>query len=240
MPAGTTSLEREKRIVRWLEEIRSDAAEIYLVGDIFDYWFEYGKVVPKGFIRFIGKLAELRDQGIPIYFFTGNHDMWMFSYFQEELGIPIYRAPIIREIQGKKILIGHGDGLGPGDHGYKFIKKVFSNKVCQWLFGRLHPNFGISLMRYLSGKSRAVGGDAEHFLGPEKEWLVQYCEEKLKSEHIDYFVFGHRHLPIEYTLSNGTSQYINLGDWTEYYSYAELEKGQLYLSFYESERRIFP
>ena len=121
-----TSGEREKQIVRWLEYIREDAAAIYLVGDVFDFWFEYTTVVPKGYVRLLGKLAELRDQGIPIYFFTGNHDMWIFRYFEEEMGIPTYRKPIRREIMGKQFLIGHGDGLGPGDYGYKRIKKVFA------------------------------------------------------------------------------------------------------------------
>lgn len=234
-----SSLEREKRIVKWLEQIRSDAAEIYLVGDIFDYWFEYSKVVPKGFIRLIGKLAELRDQGIPIYFFTGNHDMWMFSYFEDELGIPIYRAPTQKTIQGKKFLIGHGDGLGPGDRGYKFIKKVFASKINQWLFARLHPNLGIGIMRYFSGKSRAVNKDDKLFLGPEKEWLVQYCEKKLAEEYYDYFIFGHRHLPIDYTLSNRTSRYVNIGDWTDFYSYGVLEDGELKLCFFESKEQVF-
>jgi len=140
--ARLSSREREKQLVRWLEQIRKDAYSIYLVGDVFDFWFEYKTVVPKGYVRLLGKLAELRDEGIPIYFFTGNHDMWMFSYFEEELGIPIYREPIVREIMGKTFFIGHGDGLGPGDHGYKFIKRVFANPVCQWLFERLHPKIG--------------------------------------------------------------------------------------------------
>jgi UDP-2,3-diacylglucosamine hydrolase len=235
-----SSPEREKQIVRWLEAIRHDAAEIFLVGDIFDYWFEYKHVIPKGFTRLIGKLSELCDQGIPISFFTGNHDMWMFSYFHDELGIPIHRAPIHREIKGKKFIIGHGDGLGPGDHGYKFIKSVFSNKLCQWLFARIHPNLGISIMKYWSGKSRAATQEENRFLGKDKEWLVLFSEGTLKEEEIDYFVFGHRHLPIDYLLSNGSSRYINLGDWLKFNSYAVYDGKELTLQFFETEKVVFP
>ena len=151
--ARLSSLDRERQICRWLDLVSQDAEAIYLVGDVFDYWFEYKSVIPKGFSRILGKLAEVRDKNIPIYFFTGNHDMWMFRYFEDELGIPIYRQPIIREIHGKTFFIGHGDGLGPGDYGYKMIKKIFANKTCQWLFARLHPNFGLWLMNFFSGKS---------------------------------------------------------------------------------------
>ena len=228
-----TSAERERLIVHWLDAIRSDAEAIYLVGDLFDYWFEYGEVVPKGAVRLLGKLAELRDSGIPIHTFTGNHDMWMFGYFEEELDIPVHRKPIRREIAGKQFLIGHGDGLGPGDHGYKFIKRVFASPVSQWLFARIHPNTGMRLMRFFSGKSRDMTAVPE-FLGEEKEWLVQYCKRKLETEHIDYFVFGHRHLPIDLTLPNGTSRYINLGDWLNHYTYGVFDGEEFRLERFET------
>lgn len=238
--ARLTSRDREKQIVRWLEHIRNDASEIYLVGDLFDFWFEYQTVVPKGYVRLLGKLAELRDAGIEIYFFTGNHDMWMFRYFEEEFNIPTYRQPIIREIQGKTFFIGHGDGLGPGDRGYKFIKRVFANRLCQWLFERLHPNFGIRLAHYWSGRSRAAGDPNEKFLGPENEWLITYCNRKLDQVEADYFIFGHRHLPIDYTLKNGRSRYINLGEWMNYNSYAVFDGESLKIEFFENEKgRIF-
>ena len=167
----------------------------------------------------MGKLAELKDKGVEIYAFTGNHDMWMFGYFEKELGIPVYREPIRREINGKKFLIGHGDGLGPGDHGYKFIKKVFASPVSQWLFARIHPNSGIRMMKYFSGQSRDMTHVPE-FLGEDKEWLVQYAKQVLEKEQIDYFIFGHRHLPLNISLHEGKSQYINLGDWLVHYTYA--------------------
>jgi len=232
-----TSREREKQIVRWLDLIAKDAKELYLVGDVFDYWFEYKQVVPKGFVRLLGKLGELRDNGLPIFFFTGNHDMWMFRYMEDELGIPIYRKPIVREIEGKRFFIGHGDGLGPGDYGYKFIKWLFSNSVCQWLFERLHPNFGIWLMRLSSGSSRQANPPKPKFLGEEKERLVQFCNEYPGQEKIDYFVFGHRHLPIDHALKNGKSRYINLGEWINYNSYAVFDGKALSVRFFENDNR---
>jgi len=236
VPNAAKSLERERRIVRWLEYIRADAEAIYLVGDVFDFWFEYATVVPKGYVRLLGKLAELRDAGIPIYFFTGNHDMWMFRYFEDELDIPTYREPIQIELKGKQFFIGHGDGLGPGDHGYKFIKKVFSNRLCQWLFARLHPNFAIRLANFWSGKSRSQNEkEPEKFISKEKEWLYQYANRKLETQHYDFFIFGHRHLPLDLILENGTSRYINLGEWMNFNTYAVFDGDTLELKTFEKE-----
>ena len=219
-PNETVSLEREKRIVRWLREVSKDAKEIYLVGDIFDFWFEYKRAIPRGFVRLQGAIAELTDAGIPVFIFTGNHDMWIFDYLPKELGVTLYREPIVREFNGKKFFIGHGDGLGPGDKGYKFLKKVFASKTCQWLFARLHPNFGIWLADSSSKKSRAAtGSEDEQFLGEENEWLAIYAKRVLTREHIDYFIFGHRHLPMEIKVGE-QSTYINLGEWINYDTYA--------------------
>ncbi len=227
-----TSREREIQIVQWLDQIKVDAAEIYLVGDVFEFWFEYSTVVPKGYVRLLGKLAEIQDSGIPIFFFIGNHDMWMFKYFEEELGITTFRTPIQKTIAGKKFFIGHGDGLGPGDTGYKILKKVFSNKLCQWLFERLHPNFGIGLARFWSGKSRDGHKIESQFLGEEKEWLIAYCNKKIESLEVDYFVFGHRHLPIDWRLKNDKSRYINLGEWMNYNSYAVFDGEHVEVLFF--------
>ena len=234
--ARLSSAERERQLVRWLDHIRPDAEAIYLVGDLFDFWFEYATVVPKGYTRLLGKLAELRDAGIPIYFFTGNHDMWMFRYFEDELGIPIYRQPIVREIAGNTCFIGHGDGLGPGDYGYKFIKKVFANPLCQWLFARLHPNFGVRLAQFFSGSSRASNPSPEVFLGESQEWLAVYARETLAQQpEIDYFIFGHRHLPIDYLLPNGRSRYLNLGEWLHQNSYVIIDEQGARHAFFEKE-----
>ncbi len=218
-PDKSSSLEREKKIISFLNEIVTDAEQIFILGDLFDFWFEYRKVVPKGYVRILGRLAEITDKGIPVHFFVGNHDMWMRNYFQTELNIPVYFKPTPFELHGKKFLLGHGDGLGPGDHGYKFIKKVFRNKIAQTLFGFIPPYFGIQIADYFSRKSRAKTGKSDEvFLGEEKEWLVTYSKEVLKKEHFDFFVFGHRHLPLDIKL-NGNSRYINLGDWIKYNSY---------------------
>jgi UDP-2,3-diacylglucosamine hydrolase len=231
VPDHASSLVREKKIVAFLERAKADAATIFIVGDLFDFWFEYRKVVPKGFVRILGKLAELTDSGIPIHFFVGNHDMWMSGYFEKELNIPVYHESRNFEFNGKQFLIGHGDGLGPGDHGYKTIKKVFRNPFSKFLFGLIPPFFGISLAEYFSKSSRASTGESdEKFLGEENEWLILYCREKLKEHAYDYFVFGHRHLPIDFQL-NEKSRYINLGDWIKYDSYAVLDGTDLQLKF---------
>lgn len=223
------SKEREQKIVDWLTEISSDASHIYLVGDVFDFWFEYKYVVPKGYIKFLSKLHDLVDQGIEIAIFSGNHDIWYKDYFQTEFGIPVYHEPIQVEHFGKQIEIGHGDGLGPGDHGYKFLKSVLRNPVATYLFGLLPTDWAYGLANYFSGKSR-LHTSVEEFLGPEKEWLIQYCEDQIKNGNaMDYFIFGHRHLPIRHKLSNGTSEYINLGDWIEYDSFAVLDSESLEL-----------
>lgn len=236
-----SSAEREKQIVRWLDQIRDEAEALYLVGDLFDFWFEYRTVIPKGFLRLQSKLTEWREAGIPIYFFTGNHDMWMFRYFEEELGIPVYRKPIVREIGGKKFFIGHGDGLGPGDHGYKRIKKVFANPLAQWLFRWLHPDIGIGIANYWSKHSRESNRDTAAFLGEDREWLIAYTNRKSETIAADFFIFGHRHLPIDFTLKNGRSRYINLGDWTHFNSYAVYDGTDVQLHFFENpEGRVYP
>ncbi len=235
IPDKATSLERERRICSWLEKIKKDAAQLYLVGDIFDTWFEYKNVVPKGFTRFMGKLAELRDDGLAIEAFTGNHDLWMRGYFEEELDIPVHHQPIEREINGKKFFIAHGDGLGPGDMGYKLLKKVLRSPVSQWLYRRLHPDTGVGLAGWFSRLGPKHGVEEKPFLGPEKEWLVQFCLDKLDKEHVDYFIFGHRHIAIEYPLPKG-SLYVNLGDWIRYDSYAVFDGRDLRLKYYKTEQ----
>jgi len=223
-PTPEASLPREKRFVAWLDTIKEDAGTIFLLGDLFDFWFEYKTVVPKGFVRVLGKLAELKDVGIDIYFFVGNHDLWMRDYFQKELNIPVFHKPQEFDINGKFFLIGHGDGLGPSDHGYKRMKKVFTFPFFKWLFRWLHPDIGVRLGHYFSVKNKLISGDEDaRFLGEENEWLAQYCRKKLTEKHYDFFVFGHRHLPLEIELNNN-STYINLGDWIQYFTYGEFMK----------------
>jgi UDP-2,3-diacylglucosamine hydrolase len=234
-PTSKESLPREKLLVKWLDGIKTDAQAIFLLGDLFDFWFEYKTVVPKGFVRILGKLAELRDSGIPIYFFVGNHDLWMNGYFEEELDIPVFHKPQVFQINDKLFFIGHGDGLGPGDKGYKRMKKVFTNPFCQWLFRWFHPDLGVKLAQHLSVKNKLISGEEDaKFLGEGNEWLVQYAKRKLKDQHYDYFVFGHRHLPLEIDLDDN-SKYINLGDWIKYFTYGKYKEEILELKKYKEE-----
>jgi UDP-2,3-diacylglucosamine hydrolase len=202
---------------------------IFIVGDMFDFWYEYRQVVPKGYVRLLGRLGELTDAGIVIHFFVGNHDMWMNDYFQKELNINVYFEPKEFEFNSRKFLIGHGDGLGPGDHGYKMLKKFFRNPLCRWLFGIMPPYFGMGIANYFSRKSRqAADQNVEQFVNIDREWLATYCKEVLQTKHYDYFVFGHRHLPLDLSL-NTSSRYINLGDWIRYYTYAVFDGQHLSL-----------
>jgi len=238
-PSAESSAAREKLFIQWLDEIQPHATEIFIVGDVFDFWHEYKTVVPKGHVRLLGKLAQLTDAGIPVHLFTGNHDLWMFDYLEKEIGVKIHRKPIQRTFNGKQFFIGHGDGLGPGDHGYKFIKKVFSNPVCQFFFRWLHPDVGTRLAMYLSKQSRYGTGEQntpEKFLGEEKEWLVQYCKRVLQRQHFDYFIFGHRHLPLNIKITE-TCTYINTGDWLDYNSYAVFNGETLELKYYKNHEK---
>jgi UDP-2,3-diacylglucosamine hydrolase len=235
LPNEEESRVREKYFVDWLEEVRKDAAAIYLLGDLFDFWFEYKTVVPKGFVRVMGKLAEISDAGIPIVFFVGNHDLWVRDYFQKELGITVHHQPIALTVGTKQFFIGHGDGLGPGDKGYKRMKKVFTNPLSKWLFRWIHPDLGMRLGQYLSQKNKLISGKEDiKFKGEDKEWLVAYSKRKLKEEHFDFFVFGHRHLPLEIEL-NEKSRYINLGDWISHFTYAEFDGNQLSLKTWKKK-----
>lgn len=232
IPNLVKSQEREKRIVAFLDEIKPHAKAIFLVGDLFDFWFEYKYTVPKGYVRLLGKIAECVDSGIEVHVFTGNHDMWMFGYLAEEIGVIIHTHPIVLELNGKKFMVGHGDGLGPGDHGYKFIKKVFSNKVCQWLFACMHPDFSFRMANYWSKKSRNANQDSDEvYKGDDSEYLVQFTRHFPEEKGIDFFIFGHRHLPLDLEVRPGV-RYLNLGDWIRYQTYAHWDGCNLVLHTY--------
>lgn len=232
IPDAQQSLVREKKLVKWLEQVSLDATEIFLLGDLFDFWFEYHDVVPKGYVRLFGAIARLTDQGIPVHYFTGNHDMWVYKYFEEELGLIMHRSPVEVVRQGKTLYIGHGDGLGPGDRGYKLMKRIFSLSFSRKLFSFLHPRLGIGLATYLSGRSRQSHVEHDkHFLGEDKEMLVLYSKDILKSRKIDYFVFGHRHYPIMLALKKDV-YFVNTGDWITNFSYASMGDGILELKYF--------
>jgi UDP-2,3-diacylglucosamine hydrolase len=232
-----SSRDRETRIVRWLDSIKHDAHELFLIGDVFDFWFEYKTVVPRGYIRFLGKLAELVDSGVKLYLFKGNHDMWMFDYFAKELNATIISDELIIERQGKKLYLHHGDGLGPGDNKYKLLKKVFRSPLCQWMFERLHPNLGMGIANRWSQHSRLANTDGQEQKLFENEWLVSFARDVLKTTHYDYFIFGHRHIPMVIDLSPN-SKYVNLGEWIFSNSYAVMENGAVQLCYFEQEAPV--
>ncbi|UAY54057.1 UDP-2,3-diacylglucosamine diphosphatase [Arachidicoccus terrestris] len=234
-PDYAGSLIREKKILRFLDHIEGRVAALFLLGDMFDFWYEYKQVVPKHFVRLLGKLATMADKGIPIHFFVGNHDMWMKDYFEKELGIKVYFHEAGFTANGRRFYIAHGDGLGPGDKGYKFLKKIFRSKFCNWLFGKLHPDWGIGLAGYFSRKSRAKTGSADAvWMGESEEWLVVHSKEILRREFFDYFIYGHRHYPIQLDLTKN-SQYINLGDWITNFTYGSFDGSQMQLKKWEDE-----
>jgi len=219
---------REKVVIEWLDQIRGDAGVLFLVGDIFDFWYEYRKVVPRGFVRFLAKICEFTDRGVPVFFFTGNHDVWAFDYFSTEAGATIFRNPIEMVIGEKKFFIGHGDGIGPGDYGYKFLRKIFHNQVLQFLFSRLHPNFAFGLGHSWSKHSRYSKGLTDSFHGVDKEFNILFAKEFIRNHPIDYFVFGHRHIAMEIELSE-SSKLFNLGEWVVGNTYAEFDGSQMKL-----------
>ena len=220
VPDDESSKKREKLLVKWLESIRHDAHSVYLLGDTFDFWFEYKHTIPKGFTRFLGKLAEIRDAGIPIFMFIGNHDMWMFDYFPRELGIPVIREQQVLVVGKQKLLIGHGDGLGPGDRFYKILRAgLFHNRFFQWVFNWVHPNLGMALAHAWSKSSRISNLKKEQFQNEKNEFLFAYCTEMEKTQHFDYYIYGHRHLPLDLPVGP-SSRYINLGEWVNFTTYA--------------------
>jgi len=229
-----SSKEREKMLVNWLSDIEKDAEQIYLLGDIFDYWFEYKEVVPRGFTLLLGKLNELVQKGISIFFFTGNHDMWVFDYFERELEIPTIRKPIVKDIYGKRFFLAHGDGIGKVSFLDNLMKKGFSNNILQWLYARIHPNMGIKLMKYFSNLSRNSHSENEENYQPGEELLVNYAKSYLeKDSSIDFFIFGHRHIVIDMELDDNKTRFINLGDWISHFSYGVFDGEKFAIKYYE-------
>jgi len=229
IPDYHSSLQREILFVKWLDEISNDATELYIMGDMFDFWFEWRHVVPKGYIRLLGKLSELSDKGISIHFFIGNHDMWLFDYFEKELHATVHRNNEIIQRDGSIFFLSHGDGLGPGDLSYKFIKSLFRNPLAQWFYARLHPNFAIALANYFSRKSRYanVKKNSANRLHENRLTNSQmvFAKEILKQQHIDFFIFGHQHTPMKVKIGDNTTMY-NIGNWYSDFSYIRFADGK--------------
>lgn len=215
---------RERKIVQWLDDIKLECTHLFLLGDIFDYWFEYKDVVPRGYILLLAKLQELHESGITIYYFTGNHDMWVQDYFSQTFGAIVFRKQQAFVINGKRCMVGHGDGLGPKDLGYKFIKGVFAFRPNRKLYGCLHPRHSFAIARFFSHKSRTMtSADEISYMGDDKEMLVQYCQQIIQHEDIHFFIYGHRHLMIEKNIGD-KAVYFNIGDWISHYSYLEFKE----------------
>ena len=232
-PNFSESIIREKLFVSWLDIIKKDAQVIFLLGDLFDFWFEYYNSVPKGFTRVLGKLAELSDSGIKIYFFVGNHDYWTRDYFTKEIGMEVIKKPTEFKINNKLFFIGHGDGLGPGDFKYKFLKRIFRNPLFIFLFRINYPWFGIPLGKFLSRKNKILSGNNIKFTSKENEMLYHFSKKQLKSKHYDFFIFGHRHLPLKIELDNN-SYYYNTGDWINHYSFLHFKDDSLELKYFKN------
>lgn len=236
-PNQQESLARERKIVQWLKEIQTDAAALYLLGDLFDFWYEYKHAVPKGYIRLLGQLAEMADSGVAIHIFAGNHDLWLHDYLPGQITCQIHHGPVVHRLFGRQFYLAHGDGLGPGDKGYKFLRKIFVNPASQWLFRQLHPDVGIGLANYFSRKSRQGTGTSDNiYYGEEKEWLIIHTRAILQEGIADICVYGHRHLPKLLSWS-GEGVYLNLGDWIQYNSYAEWDGTTLKLCYFENSRQ---
>jgi UDP-2,3-diacylglucosamine hydrolase len=237
VPDHDSSLLREKKLVAWLEMARQDAAEIFLMGDLFDFWFEYKTAIPRGYARLLGKLAEITDAGIPVHLFRGNHDMWAFDYLTSELNIQLHRDPEFHEFYGKHFYLAHGDGLGPGDHGYKFIKMVFANKVNQWLFRLVHPDLGIRIALFWSRRSRIAGNEKEKKVSDRnldmiRERITVHSAQLLKQHpELDYLIYGHYHYPLVTPLTQEVTQVV-LGDWIRHFTYAVFDGERLDLKVF--------
>ena len=228
LKTGTSPIEREKEVTGWLKNIAGEADEIYLVGDIFDFWWEYKLVVPRGFTRFLGAISELTDKGIPVHFFTGNHDMWVKDYLAKECGMIIHTDPLTTSFNGKIFHIAHGEGLGSRNLPYKLLLKVFHNKILRRLYSSLHPSIGVGIGHRWSLSSRLGKGIRLEFLGEENEDLIRYAGSVSEREKIDHFIFGHRHLAMTYKMKEG-SEICFLGDWIHHSSYAEWDGSALTL-----------
>lgn len=233
IPSREESFQREQRLVRWLNQIKNDCEALFIVGDIFDFWFEYKLVVPKGFVRLQAKIAEFTDAGIPVHFFHGNHDLWQFGYFEEELGVKVHKEPKVFNLLGKDFYIGHGDGLGSGQYKFKLILWIYRNWFFQRLFAFFHPSIGIGLANWFSHQSKLKTFDGNFKFYGEEEHLIQHCRQLLKQgKRYPYYIFGHRHLPMEYELEPN-ARYVNLGDWIGFNTYAVFDGENLMLQKFE-------
>ena len=232
---------QERRLVRFLDTIKTKAAAVYLLGDMFDFWYEYRYCVPKGYTRFLGKLSELTDMGVEVHYFTGNHDIWAYDYLERECGVVLHKKPVTVELYGKIFYLAHGDGLGDRGKGFKFIRAVFHNRVCQWAFSALHPRWGIWFGQTWAKHSRLkrTDGEEQPYMGEEREPLLRYTQHYIQyHSNVDYFIYGHRHIEIDKQLTK-KARVIVLGDWISHFTYVVWDGEHLFLSQYiEGESQV--
>lgn len=232
---------QERRLVRFLDNIKDKAAAVYMLGDMFDFWYEWKNVVPKGYTRFLGKVSELTDMGVEVHFFTGNHDIWAFDYLRRECGVVMHYEPLTVELYGKEFYLAHGDGMGDPDRKFKLIRSIFHNRTCQWLFSHLlHPDWAMSFGLNWAMHSRLKREGAEPpYMGEDKEHLVLYTKEYMKTHpNIDYYIYGHRHVELDLFLTAQTRMMI-LGDWIGQFTYAQWDGKTLLLDNYiEGETKL--
>ena len=233
-PALKNNRERELLFAQWLDEIKDDVAELYLMGDIFDFWFEYKKVAPSGFTLILCRIADITDKAIHVYFFTGNHDMWVFDYLEEELGVKVYHEQVLKEIRGKKFFLAHGDGLDASDTGYLFLKKMFTSKPLQWLFSRIHPNFAFYIAHKWSASSRLSKTDYQKDFMVNQDGMYKFAAEFLQDNPVDYFVMGHRHRMVNEKME-GDTRFVLLGDWIGSFSYGVFDGDKFELKKYKDK-----
>ena len=234
------SLAYERRVVEWLKSIQDDVDHLYLLGDILDYWYEYRNVVPRGYVRFLGQLATMSDAGIKITWFIGNHDIWIFDYLPREIGVEVVDGSMVTEILGKRFYMAHGDGVGKLSCGFRMMRSIFRNKFCQWLYASIHPRWTIPFAHRWSSQSRNYSSERPVFKGPDQEPFVEYAEEYQKThtqEPIDYFVFGHQHIMLQYPLSAG-GELIVMGDWIHHFSYGRWDGKEFKLECYNSKMTV--
>lgn len=224
----------ERRLVRFLDSIKDKADAIYLLGDMFDFWDEFKYVVPKGYTRFLGKISELTDKGVEVHFFTGNHDLWTYGYLEQECGMIVHKKPLTTEIMGKVFFLAHGDGLGDPDRKYQLLRRIFHSRTCQKLLNFIHPRWSMALGLNWAKHSRLKRADGKEvpYLGEDKEYLVQYTKEYMKSHtDIDFFLYGHRHIELDLMLSHKTRMMI-LGDWVWQFTYAVWDGEHMFMEQY--------
>ena len=223
----------ERAFCRWLDMVSKDATEIYLLGDIFDFWFEHRRVAPKGFVRVLGRLAELTDRGVRVVFFAGNHDMWCRDYFEKECGVVLHRQACSVELHGKEFFLAHGDEFSK-EGSFKVLRAIFHSRFLQRCFSAVHPRWALWMGHAWARHSmikHKVEGDTP-FLGVDNEFCVQFAKEYLvKHPQVDCFIFGHRHIDEDFPLGD-SSRCIFLGDWISTFAYVVFDGKEIQRKYY--------